>query len=72
MASIQYITVRPERWDNIANMAYGNANLSEVLIKANPDVSISAVIEAGTILNLPILEIESSATDTELLPPWKR
>lgn len=72
MANIQYITTSHERWDNIAFKAYGNAALSELIIKANPEVNITDVIEPGTILNLPILEGFEATTDIQLLPPWKR
>lgn len=72
MSTIQYITSGYERWDTIAFKAYGNAALSEVIIKANPEVDITDILAPGIILDLPILEGIEAATDIDLLPPWKR
>jgi phage tail protein X len=71
MAVLQYTTLQNERWDNIAYKAYGNAGLSELLISANPEVSISDVLPPGTILNIPVQDQAVVLTDAELLPPWK-
>lgn len=72
MASIQYITTEGERWDNVAFKMYGNAGLSEILIKANPEVSISDVIYPGTVLNIPVIQAFEAEVSLDILPPWKR
>jgi hypothetical protein len=71
MATLQYTTLEGERWDNVAYKAYGNPGLSKILIEANPEVKISDVLTAGTILNIPVQEEVSVITAAELLPPWK-
>jgi hypothetical protein len=70
MANFQYIVIAPERWDYIANKAYGKPGMVTPLVKANPNVLITAVIPAGTILNIPILEEDQVQIDSDLLPPW--
>ncbi|KQC02101.1 tail protein X [Pedobacter sp. Hv1] len=72
MASIQYITTEGERWDNVAFKMYGNAGLSAILIKANPEVSISDVIDPGTVLDIPVIQEFEAEVNLDLLPPWKR
>jgi hypothetical protein len=70
MASYQYVVKSDERWDNIANAAYGNPGLIEPIVQANPDVFIMPVIPAGTILEIPVLNEIDTETANELLPPW--
>lgn len=70
MASYQYIVKSDERWDNIANAAYGNPGLIEPLVRANPDVFIVPIVPAGTILEIPVLSETESETNSEILPPW--
>lgn len=70
MASYQYIVKSDERWDNIANAAYGNPGLIELIVQANPNVLVAAVVPAGTILEIPIIEEVNPTTDKDLLPPW--
>ncbi|MNL73910.1 hypothetical protein D3C87_1994460 [compost metagenome] len=72
MATQQYVVQVDERWDLIANKAYGNPGKSAVIIEANPNVSITDIVPAGTILEIPILEEELVKTPTESLPPWKQ
>ena len=70
MAIKQYPLIAPERWDNIANLAYGDPGNIEGIIAINPDVLITAIIPAGTILNIPIVEQEDLPTPATDLPPW--
>lgn len=72
MANTQYTVVDGERWDTIAQKAYGKASNFAGIIAANPLVPITAQIEGGTVLIIPILADNSIVTDLELLPPWKR
>ena len=68
----EYLTKQGDRWDTIAQKAYGDASLVEGIIEANPSVVISAVLDAGIRLVIPILEEGEIIIDSELLPPWKR
>ena len=68
----EYVTKQGDRWDTIAQKAYGDASLVEGIIEANPSVVISAVLDAGIRLVIPILEEGEIIIDSELLPPWKR
>lgn len=70
MANSQYTVKSAERWDNIANKAYGNPGLIEPIIDANPNVLITPIVPAGTVLEIPILEEEIVETPSESLPPW--
>ena len=65
-----YITRDGDRWDNIAYKFYVNPNLYEEIIKANPEVPIEPVLDAGIKLKIPVLE-ESETIQFEL-PPWKK
>jgi phage tail protein X len=65
-----YTVTEGERWDTIAYKAYGDVNRLPEIIAANPGVPITERLEAGTVLNIPV--ISDPDTDTELLPPWKR
>ena len=68
----EYVTKQGDRWDTIAQKAYGDASLVSGIIEANPSVVISAVLDAGIRLVIPILEEGEIIIDSELLPPWKR
>lgn len=70
MANQQYKVKTNERWDNIAFKAYGDPSMIEGIVQANPDVMITAVIPAGTVLEIPILDAETVDTTSQTLPPW--
>ena len=65
-----YITKDNDRWDSIAYKFYKNSTYYEEIIKANPDVEIEPVLEAGIKLKIPVLE--ESETIQFKLPPWKK
>ena len=67
----QHITKENERWDNIAYEAYGDPNLINGIIEANPTVPITATLPAGIRLLVPIVESVAVEVDQTLLPPWK-
>ena len=54
----------------ISQKYYSNPNLYEEIIKANPEVPIEPVLDAGIKLKIPVLE-ESETIQFEL-PPWKK
>jgi len=68
----QYITTEGERWDAVAQKAYGKPAAFNGIIAANPMVPITPRLAAGIVLNIPIIEDNSIQTDAELLPPWKQ
>lgn len=72
MANTQYIVTEGERWDTIANKAYGSATAFAGIIAANPLVPITTRLPGGTVLIIPILEDNNILTDAESVPPWKR
>lgn len=68
----QYIVTEGERWDTVAQKAYGKPGAFAGIIAANPLVPITPRIAGGTILSIPIIENNSFQTDAEMLPPWKQ
>lgn len=65
-----YITKDNDRWDLISYKFYKNPTLYEQIIKANPDVKIEPVLNAGIKLKIPVLE-ETQTIKFEP-PPWKK
>lgn len=65
-----YITKQNDRWDLIAYEYYNNALLYEEIIKANPEIKITPVLEAGIKIKVPVLK-EDTTIQFEL-PPWKQ
>lgn len=65
-----YITRDGDRWDMISQKYYNTPNLYEEIIKANPEIPIKPVLDAGIKLKIPVLE-ESEIIQFEL-PPWKK
>lgn len=71
MSYIQYITKGDMRWDQLAVLAYGDPTNFEPIVMANRSIDITAVIPAGTRLNIPIIETVETV-DPNQTPPWKR
>lgn len=67
----RYIALDGDRWDLIAWKAYGDATKYPEIVKANPAVPIRPFIEAGTIINVPVISGAENPTQSNL-PPWKR
>jgi phage tail protein X len=71
-----YTTIAGDRWDLLAWRYYGDAHKQTVILEANrhlilDDLSVpSLVLPRGLKLKIPVIEDE--ATNTDLLPPWKR
>lgn len=72
MAFVEYVSKQGDRWDIIANKAYGDPTLINGIIEANTSLSITPIIPVGSRIIVPILEIGEIQIDSELLPPWKR
>jgi len=68
----QYIATEGERWDTIAEKAYGRGDLAKYIIAANPRVPITPRLIGGTVLEIPIIETNEVKTNSEKLPPWKK
>lgn len=66
---IEHITREGERWDQIADRYYGDPFGYEPIITANPYVPIVPILDAGTLLLVPVLE-EPVVLEADL-PPWK-
>ena len=71
MSYIQYITKGEMCWDELAVKAYGDPTNFEPIIMANRTIPITAVIPAGTKLNIPIIE-QTVEGNLNSVPPWKR
>lgn len=72
---IEHFTKAGDRWDALAFTYYENVSLQNVLIGANRDLfpafSVPAVLPAGLLLKIPLLEKKATVSDN-LLPFWKR
>ena len=83
MTTTEYITKPGERWDTIANKAYGTignvtlddgtqVNAMAFIIRSNPGLTIDDVLSEGLLIRVPVIATTSVQTEEELLPPWKR
>jgi len=72
MQTVPYQTQDGERWDNIADKAYGDPLKYPDLIALNIGVPVYDVFPAGINLIIPVIEIEEAVVTLEELPPWKR
>ena len=66
----QYTTIQGDRWDLIAQKAYGDATMIQPLLEANPSVPLTPYLDGGIKLNVPVLDLVT--VEQSLLPPWKR
>jgi len=69
---IPYTVTGSQRWDTVANAAYGKASAYPAIIAANPNIPVTPIIPGGTVLQIPVLENNSIETAKEQLPPWKQ
>ena len=78
----EYVTQQNDRWDLIAYKCYGTVgnillddgtqvNAMSYIIQNNPDVPADDVLDAGLLLQIPIIQSTVLPTDPTLLPPWK-
>jgi hypothetical protein len=66
----KHTCIGDQRWDTIAQMAYGDCTKIADILSANKHLEIHSVIPGGTILNVPIVEI--APVNVIGLPPWKQ
>ena len=65
---IEHVTSSNERWDTLAYKYYGDAKLYEPIIRANEHIKVSAILDEGIKLYIPIgITMEN---ETEKLTPW--
>jgi phage tail protein X len=72
MANTTVTTYDGERWDQLAFRAYGDATLMNLIIDANPTVSIDDRLTGGMVLVVPIVGNTTVKESTQGLPPWKQ
>jgi len=72
MAFTTTVTYDGERWDQVANRAYGDPTQMDRIIFANPLVSADDRLAGGIILVIPIIDNTVVSASTEGLPPWKQ
>lgn len=72
----EHLTLAGDRWDLLAYRYYGDQNLQTLLLETNRDLWRDTlavpplILPRGLTLKIPVIEEE--ATNTDLLPPWKR
>lgn len=64
---VEIVTKDGDRWDLIADRAYGDPWAFETIIVANPHVPIRPVLPGGIRLRIPVRETPPVGG----LPPWK-
>ncbi len=72
MEYIEHKTIAGERWDQLAYRYYGSATLYEPIIRANPYVAITPILDAGITLRIPLLEQDEFEEELGDLPPWRQ
>jgi phage tail protein X len=63
----QYVTKQGETWDTIAAKIWGFEHLCTDLLRANPEYRNIVYFSAGTVLNIPDVDM---STATNITPPW--
>ncbi len=71
MANKTYPTTGGESWAYVAYKAYGDAFNIKPITDANPAVRLDALLPAGLILQVPVLNIPADQLDAARLPFWK-
>ena len=72
----EHKTIAGERWDLLAYRYYGDQHKMKVILEANrhlilDDLAVPPLLlPQGVVLKIPVIEEEASNSD--LLPPWKR
>ncbi len=63
-----YTTIQGDTWDLISYRVYGSDHYTKELIFSNSEHREIAVFGAGTVLNVPEIEIKVTVS----IPPWLR
>ena len=64
---IHYTALDGDRWDTLADIAYGDEMLFAPIIAANPAIAIADTIPAGASVFVPVLASPTVPVDP---PPW--
>lgn len=68
-----YITSDGDTLARISYLAWGDATMFDLIIRANFGMPVRAIYGAGVKMRIPIIEIaQTEETNKDLLPPWKR
>lgn len=79
----EYITRSGDRWDLIAGKAYGTfdtiilddgtpVNAMAHIMENNPNVPRTDILDAGILLQIPIIPSTVLPIAADNLPPWKQ
>lgn len=71
MDYITHHTSDGERWDQLADLYYGDVTLLCTIVAANPQLAITPVLPAGVDVAIPIID-DGTDLDPGDLPPWKQ
>lgn len=72
----EYVTIAGDRWDLLAYRYYGDQHKQTVILEANRHLILDdlgvppLILPQGLTLKIPV--IDEPASNTDLLPPWKR
>ena len=68
---LQHIASDGDRWDSLSYQYYGDATAYEQIITANRHLPITAMLTAGQIVFIPIIN-KPKAHGADTIPPWLR
>ncbi len=60
-----------QRWDQLADLYYGDPTLLGGIVQANPQLAITPTLQAGASVAIPIVD-DGTDVDPGDLPPWKQ
>lgn len=66
-----YTVPAPMRWDQVAYANHGTVETLNEIIESNPGIPADAILQTGTVVQIPIKD-SATVEDVTLLPPWKR
>ena len=79
----EYITLPGDRFDLIAMKAYGTignmttddgtvVNAISLIINNNPDITVNDILDAGLVIQVPVIINSANQLANNSLPPWKQ
>lgn len=63
-----YTTIQGDMWDSVSHNVYGSEKYMGLLMQNNMDQLDTFIFGAGTVLNVPELEVTETGPDT---PAWR-
>ena len=67
----EYVTKDGDRWDMLAANYYGDPCKMDLIIRANPEVIIRPVLDAGIKIRIPVVEKRLIASVVSGEVPWR-